>query len=163
MKISAYYLQTLQNRIDIVGHNIANGNTIGFKETLQSLEEAFDTRELSNTVALFGGVMPEVDYFNIQGNLYHGKRLDLSQGALLQTDNPLDLAVNGTGFFQVRTPDGRIGFTRTGIFMLDARGQIVNNQGMLLEPENSVPLILSIFMWEMTARLQEWWMVNRKF
>jgi flagellar hook protein FlgE len=34
MKISAYYLQTLQNRIDIVGHNIANGNTIGFKETL---------------------------------------------------------------------------------------------------------------------------------
>jgi len=103
------------------------------------LEEAFDTRELSNTVALFGGVMPEVDYFNIQGNLYHGKRLDLSQGALLQTDNPLDLAVNGTGFFQVRTPDGRIGFTRTGIFMLDARGQIVNNQGMLLEPEIPVP------------------------
>lgn len=139
MKISSYYLQTLQNRIDIVGNNMANVNSTGFKETLQSIEEAFDTRELSNTFALFGGVVPGIDGYNTNRNLYVGQRLDFSQGSLLETGNPLDLAINGTGFFQVRTADGKIGFTRAGLFTLDGRGRLVNDKGLLIEPAIQVP------------------------
>ncbi|MGI6683982.1 MAG: flagellar hook-basal body protein [Bacillota bacterium] len=138
MKISSYYLQTLQNRINIVGNNMANANTFGFKETLQSMEEAYDTRELSNTFAIFGGVVPGIG-LNTQRNLYIGQRLDFSQGSLLETENPLDMAINGVGFFQVRTPEGNIGYTRAGLFRLDGEGRLVNDKGLLLEPMIQVP------------------------
>lgn len=139
MKISAHYLETLQNRIDLVGSNMTNANTVGFKEALQSMEEAFDTRELSNTFALFGGVVPGIDNLNTERNLYVGQRLDFSQGSLLDTGNPLDLAISGEGFFQVRTADGKTGFTRAGLFRLDGEGRVVNNQGLLLEPMIQLP------------------------
>lgn len=140
MKISSYYLQTLQHRIDIVGNNLANVNTPGFKETLLSVEEAFDTRELSNTFALFGGVVPGLDDNFTNRNLYVGNRLDFSQGNLIETENHWDLAINGMGFFQVRTEGGEIGFTRAGLFRLDGQGQLANDQGLFMEPALQVPL-----------------------
>src|SRR3546814_10634119 len=62
-----------------------------------------------------------------------------SQGALATTDNPLDLAIEGDGFFQVTLPDGTIGYTRAGSFNLSAEGQIVTSDGMPLQPAIQVP------------------------
>jgi flagellar basal-body rod protein FlgG len=58
---------------------------------------------------------------------------------MLQTNNPLDLAINGRGFFQIQMPDGSVAYTRDGGFKLDAQGQMVNNAGFVLQPGISVP------------------------
>src|SRR3546814_2603035 len=62
-----------------------------------------------------------------------------SQGARATTGNPLDLAIEGDGFFQVTLPDGTIGYTRAGSFNLSAEGQIVTSDGMPLQPAIQVP------------------------
>lgn len=140
MKVSAEYLQTLQNRIEIIANNIANVNTPGFKEGLLFIEETYNAQERSNTVALFGGVVPgSEEYPVIDGNLYIGQRVDFRQGALIESDMPLDMAIYGEGFFQVRTPDGQIAYTRAGLFKTDASGNLVNNKGMLVEPHLVIP------------------------
>lgn len=140
MRVSAEYLETLQYRIEIMANNIANINTPGFKEGLLFIEETYDTRERSNTVAQYGGVMPAVENAEVNNrNLYVGKRIDFRQGALVETGNPLDLAINGEGFFQIKTPDGKIGYCRAGLFSTDSMGNLVNNEGMLVEPLIKIP------------------------
>lgn len=139
MRVSAEYLETLQYRIEIIANNIANINTPGFKEGLLFIEETYDTRERSNVVAEYGAVMPATENPVIDRNKYVGHRIDFSQGALIQTGNPLDLAINGEGFFQVKTPDGQIAYTRAGMFGTDSAGNLVNNEGMLMEPLIQIP------------------------
>jgi len=139
MKISAEYLQTLQTRIDIMANNIANVNTPGFKEGLLFIEEAHDAQERSNTIALYGGAMPGSEYPVRDENMYVGQRIDFRQGTLIETDTPLDMAINGEGFFQVRTADGQIAYTRTGLFRTDSMGNLVNNEGLLVEPHILIP------------------------
>ena len=140
MKVSSEYLQTLQNRIEIIGNNIANVNTPGFKEGLLFIEETYNTQERSNTVATFGGVVPGSEEFPmLQSNLYVGQRVDFMQGALVETGMPLDMAIYGEGFFQVKTPDGHIAYTRAGLFKTDGLGNLVTNAGMLAEPHIVIP------------------------
>jgi flagellar basal-body rod protein FlgG len=62
-----------------------------------------------------------------------------TQGTLTQTDNPLDMAIEGDGFFQITLTDGRIGYTRAGNFNLSAEGQIVTSDGLPLQPQIQVP------------------------
>jgi flagellar basal-body rod protein FlgG len=64
---------------------------------------------------------------------------NFSQGALQQSGNPLDIAINGQGFFQVTLPDGSTGYTRDGSFQKDANGQIVTSSGYVLQPGITVP------------------------
>jgi len=62
-----------------------------------------------------------------------------AEGTLQQTGNPLDLAIQGEGFFQVRRPNGQIALTRNGNFRLDPTGRLVNQQGALMQPGITVP------------------------
>jgi flagellar basal-body rod protein FlgG len=62
-----------------------------------------------------------------------------TQGNLLQTTNPLDLAVHGRGFFQVQKPDGTLAYTRDGSFQIDAQGQVVTASGYALDPAITIP------------------------
>ena len=64
---------------------------------------------------------------------------NFSQGALQQTTNSLDVAIQGHGFFQVTLPDGTTGYTRDGSFQVDQNGQLVNNNGMVLQPGITIP------------------------
>jgi flagellar basal-body rod protein FlgG len=64
---------------------------------------------------------------------------NFSQGTLQQSGNPLDIAINGQGFFQVTLPDGSTGYTRDGSFQKDANGQIVTSSGYVLQPGITVP------------------------
>ncbi len=68
-----------------------------------------------------------------------GTQKNFTAGSLQTTNNPLDLAVNGRGFFQVTQPDGTIAYSRDGTFHLDANGQIVTANGYALEPAIVVP------------------------
>ncbi|MEO1319695.1 MAG: flagellar basal-body rod protein FlgG, partial [Pseudomonadota bacterium] len=62
-----------------------------------------------------------------------------AQGSILQTDNPLDVAIQGRGYFQILLPDGTLGFTRDGSFQRDAQGQLVTAGGYLVQPSITIP------------------------
>jgi len=62
-----------------------------------------------------------------------------TQGSLLNTDNALDLAIDGSGFFQVLMPDGRVGYTRNGAFSRNAEGTMVTSSGYIVQPEIAIP------------------------
>jgi flagellar basal-body rod protein FlgG len=64
---------------------------------------------------------------------------DYSQGSLTQTGNPLDVAIQGQGFFQVQMPDGTLAYTRDGTFQTNAQGQLVTSSGYLVQPGITVP------------------------
>ncbi|MFY9726652.1 MAG: flagellar hook-basal body complex protein, partial [Bryobacteraceae bacterium] len=62
-----------------------------------------------------------------------------TEGAFSETDNPLDLAIQGAGFFQIMQPNGQLAYTRNGQFQLDKNGNIVNGQGYALQPQIVIP------------------------
>jgi len=64
---------------------------------------------------------------------------DFTQGSLQQTGNTLDVAISGNGFLQVTMPDGTTGYTRDGSLKLDAQGQVVNNEGYVVQPGITIP------------------------
>ena len=136
---SEFQLRTQQERVDILAHNIANIGTAGFKASVVNLAEAFDAQEKSANLSLYGGIPDGAALGVGTGALYHGKRIDMSQGIVTSSNNPWDLAIDGQGFFQVKPPNGDIAYTRAGMFQLDKDGLLVNQQGYALQPEVIIP------------------------
>lgn len=99
------------NRLGVAAGNIANINTPSFKK----LE------------------------FTDKSSLNSGVRRSYQQGSAYPTGNPLDLSINGEGFFRVTTPDGRNGYTRRGTFSKDGKGRLVDSNGNSLSPEIVIP------------------------
>src|SRR5579862_2659305 len=62
-----------------------------------------------------------------------------TQGAFTETDNPLDMVIQGNGFFQIQMPNGTLAYSRTGQFQLDKTGNIVTSQGYALDPQITIP------------------------
>lgn len=106
--------------LDVVSHNLANINTTAFKSGRSNFQELLNQRGL-------GGVQLRVT-----------QRL-LDQGSLRLTEKPLDLAIEGEGYFMLILPDGRTAYTRDGEFTLDANRQIVNANGMRLAWNGQIP------------------------
>ncbi len=132
-------LDAQQTRMAVVSNNLANVNTTGFKRGRAAFEDL-----LYQTVRQPGAQTSQQTQAPTGLMLGTGVRVVateklFTQGNLLQTNNPFDLAVNGRGFFQVQLPDGSLAYTRDGSFKLDAQGQMVNNTGYLLQPGINVP------------------------
>ncbi len=140
LMIAATGMEAQQINIDVISNNLANVNTTGFKRSRADFQDliyedmsAPGTSSSSNTQLPTGiqiglGVKPAAVQKIFQ------------QGDLSQTSNPLDLAIQGDGLFQVDMPDGTIAYTRAGSFKLDNNGRIVNSNGYPLEPNISIPL-----------------------
>ena len=111
-------LQAAQSNIDTIGNNVANVNTVGFKSFSTQLSDQF-SNSLSDAM---GGPIPG------DGVSLTGLSQLFSEGALRQTGNPLDVAVNGSGFFQVKTSSG-IAYTRDGSFQISNDGYLVAADG----------------------------------
>jgi flagellar basal body rod protein FlgG len=107
------------SRQSVVADNIANVNTVGFKESRTSQDD-FELQ-------IMNSLGPELGQLG-SGAAPTGLKLDVSQGALESTGNPTDLAVDGDGLFAVRTPSG-VAYTRAGAFQLDSTGTLVTEQG----------------------------------
>ncbi|MDR2736330.1 MAG: flagellar hook-basal body complex protein [Gracilibacteraceae bacterium] len=137
MHIASYYLRTLQTQLDLIGNNIANVNTPGFKEQLRSFEEMYDRQDRSWNNALFG--RPLSVNGGVAGPLYTGMRMNMSSGTLVSTGSTLDAAISGGGYFQVRLPGGELAYTRVGHFTIDQDRNLVTYDGLLLEPALRVP------------------------
>lgn len=115
-------LNAAARNLDVIGHNIANANTTGMKASRAEFSEVF-----ASSLGAAGG-----------GNAGIGVQVAtvaqlFSQGNLKITGNQLDLAINGSGFFQVAAPDGSTLYTRNGEFKLDRNGFIITNNGSRLQ------------------------------
>ena len=128
-----------QTKIDTISNNLANVNTTGFKKSRVDFQDLlYQTVKYAGTPSTAGAQVPT----GIQ--VGHGVRTVatqkmFSQGMYQQTDNPLDVVIEGDGFFQVLLPDGGIRYTRDGAFKLDTDGRITTSDGFPIEPEVVVP------------------------
>lgn len=128
-----------QQRIDVISNNLANVNTTGFKKQRADFQDLlYQTVRAPGTTSAQG--MPAPTGLQIgTGVRTAATHRSFSTGDLMQTGNPLDLAIEGNGFFQVTLPGGQLAYTRAGNLELDAQGQLVTTDGYLIEPAIAVP------------------------
>lgn len=115
-------LQSAQTDLDTIGNNIANVGTVGFKGSTANFSDIYGASLLG---AAGTGVSPG------QGVSTNSLSQLFTEGTISQTGNPLDVAINGGGFFQVQTPSG-IAYTRDGSLQLNSQGFLTNNTGALV-------------------------------
>jgi flagellar basal-body rod protein FlgG len=128
-----------QTNIDNVAHNLANVNTTGFKKSRMEFEDlVYQQTKAPGSPTSTTGEAP-VGLESGLGVRTVASARDFSRGNLRSTNGPLDLAIEGDGFFQVALPSGETGYTRSGTFHLSAEGNIVTNDGYQLEPAITVP------------------------
>lgn len=128
-----------QTQVDVTSHNIANVNTMGYKK---NRAEFADLMYQSMTYAGTPTSTTTIHPTGIEVGL--GVRPQAitkihSQGYFKETGNNLDIVIAGNGFFQVTMPDGNIAYTRNGAWKLDVDGNIVNDDGYLLQPNITIP------------------------
>jgi flagellar basal-body rod protein FlgG len=132
-------LDAQNTRMQVIANNLANVNTVGFKRDRASFETL-----AYQAVVTPGAPSSGENRYAIGLNLGTGvqmtgtARID-TQGSLTTTNNALDLAIEGAGYFQIQMPDGRTGYTRAGDFNLSAEGTIVTSDGMPLQPQIQIP------------------------
>ena len=128
-----------QSSIDTISNNLANVNTSGFKKVRADFEDLiYQTTQIAGTPATEDTVVP------VPIQMGHGVKLaatqrDFGQGALQNTENISDMAIEGDGFFRVMTYDGSYAYTRDGAFKIDANGQFVTSDGYKVMPELTLP------------------------
>lgn len=132
-------LDAQQTRMTVISNNLANVNTTGFKKGRAAFENL-----LYQTVRQAGSQTTQQTQSPSGLTLGTGVRVvatekTFTQGNLLQTNNPLDLAINGRGFFQVEQPDGSTAYTRDGSFQVSSQGELVTASGYRVQPGITVP------------------------
>lgn len=136
MENTSYIALSRQNalwrQLDVVANNMANANTPGYKsEQMMFREYLMDTRSSDRSTGT------KLSYVQDVGILR-----DTREGPLTKTDNPLDFAIHGEGFFQIET-EGGMRYTRSGHFRLDEGGMLVDSRGFAVMDSNDNPLIFA--------------------
>lgn len=131
-------MQAQQLNLDVISNNLANVNTAGFKRS------RVDFQDLLYQAMRPAGTRAGSTEVPTPLQVGHGTRpvatnRIFAQGNFQQTENPLDLVVEGDGFFQVARPDGTTAYTRSGAFKRDSQGQIVTSDGLVLQPAVTIP------------------------
>jgi flagellar basal-body rod protein FlgG len=132
-------LDAQSQRMRVIANNLANVNTTGFQRDRAEFET------LAYQMVTAAGSRSSGDNQYATGlNLGSGVRTAgtsrvTTQGTISTSDNPLDLAIQGDGYFQIARPDGTTAYTRAGNFHLSSEGKIVNSEGMALQPEIQIP------------------------
>lgn len=139
LRTAATGLTSQQRYIEIISNNLSNINTTGFKKVRPEFQDLlYETLRPAGNVAR-SGVEPLNEVQIGSGTELVATAKQFSQGDLQQTNNPLDIAINGEGFFMVRRPDNSLAYTRDGTFNLNRNGEVVTSQGFLLEPGFRIP------------------------
>jgi flagellar basal-body rod protein FlgG len=128
-----------QANIDNVANNLANVNTVGFKKSRVEFEDlVYQQTKVPGAPTSATGESP-IGLETGLGVRSVATSRDFSRGNLRATSGPLDLAIEGDGFFQVQLSSGETAYTRAGVFHLSAQGTIVTNEGYQLQPQITVP------------------------
>ncbi|QWT20563.1 flagellar basal-body rod protein FlgG [Bacillus sp. NP157] len=132
-------LDAQQTRMDVVSNNLANTNTTGFKRARAEFEDlAYQNRGQAGGQTTEQTTSPTGLMIGT-GVRVVGTQKMFEQGGSQQTDNPLDVRIDGRGFLQVTLPDGTVGYTRDGSLKRDQDGQLVTNDGYPIEPAITIP------------------------
>lgn len=123
-----------QLNVDIISNNLANVNTTGFKKSRVEFQDLMYQTIKTGGVAVEGKAADITEIQIGNGTIPVGTLKNFRQGDIAPTSNPLDVSIQGEGFFQVRRTDGTIAYTRDGTFKISADGQLVTGQGYLIEP-----------------------------
>ena len=128
-----------QLAIDNIANNLANSNTTGFKSrTTQFQDLLYQSVLQPGSSAGSQTIVPSGLQIGL-GTRPAATSIVWTQGSPTETDNPLDITIQGKGFFQVQQPDGTTAYTRAGSFTLNANGAIVDPNGNPLVPQITIP------------------------
>ncbi len=132
-------LDAQQTRMSVISNNLANVNSTGFKRDRVVFEDL-----LYQNIRQVGAQSSQDTQLPSGLSLGTGVRVVATeklhqQGNLEQTDNPLDLAIQGRGYFQILLPDGNLAYTRDGSFQVNADGEMVTADGYQLQPGIAIP------------------------
>ncbi|KAA6514642.1 flagellar basal-body rod protein FlgG [Helicobacter pylori] len=128
-----------QMHIDTTSNNIANVNTTGFKKSRADFNDLFyQAMQYAGTNTSNTTLSPDGMEVGL-GVRPSAITKMFSQGSPKETENNLDVAITGKGFFQVQLPDGTTAYTRSGNFKLDEQGNLVTSEGYLLIPQITLP------------------------
>lgn len=138
LNVAATGMAAQETQLDTIANNLANANTTGYKAQTAQFEDLLYENMRAPTQNADGMTAPTQTQVGTGVRVIATAR-SFSEGTLSQTGNPLDLAIEGAGFFAVSKPDGSIAYTRAGSLQLDSQGRITTPDGLPLEPPVTVP------------------------
>ena len=132
-------LEAQQTSMDVITNNLANVSSNGFKRSRAVFEDLlYQNMRQPGAASSQATAVPSGLQIGVGVKTVSTERI-FTQGNLLRTDNPLDIAIQGNGFFAVQMPDGSSAYTRDGSFTKDATGQIVTANGYPMVPSITIP------------------------
>ena len=140
LRTAATGMSAQQLNVEVISNNIANMNTVGFKKQRAEFQDLlYHTMERAGAQSSEQGTIVPTGV-QIGGGVKAGSVYRITeQGAVTQTGNPYDVAIEGRGFFQVLLPSGEMAYTRAGNLSLNADGQLVTEDGYNIQPAIAVP------------------------
>lgn len=140
LNIAATGMQAMQLNVDVISQNLANQSTTGYKSQRAEFQDLIyqNLERVGTNSSDAGTIVPagiQVGLGVKTGAIYR----NTEQGTVRMTEGPLDVAVQGDGYFQVELPDGEIAYTRNGAFKLSPDGEIVTMDGFIVQPAIAVP------------------------
>jgi flagellar basal-body rod protein FlgG len=128
-----------QMNLDTIANNLANVNTTAFKQQRAQFQDlVYQTFRASGASAGGTGATPQASQIGL-GSRFASSSTSFALGVFQPSGDPMHMAINGDGFFQVTLPDGTAAYTRDGTFAIDSAGQVVTADGYLMEPGLTVP------------------------
>ena len=140
LDIGATGMLAQQLSVDVISNNIANSTTSGFKRQRAEFHDLIyqNKQRPGATSSDSGTTVPTGMQFGLGVSIGSVYRLH-EQGTIKMTENPLDLAITGDGYFQIDLPSGDTAYTRSGVFQLNEDGELVTAQGYTVQPGITVP------------------------
>jgi flagellar basal-body rod protein FlgG len=140
LRTAATGMSAQQLNVEVISNNIANMNTVAFKKQRAEFQDLlYQTMEQPGAQSSDQGTIVPTGV-QVGAGVKAGTVYRIStQGSLTQTGNKFDLAINGQGYFQVLTPAGDNAYTRAGNFAINDQGQLVTQDGYLVQPAITIP------------------------
>ncbi len=140
LSIGATGMLAQQLNVEVISHNIANMNTTAFQRRRAEFQDLLyqNFRRVGSSSSDAGTIVPAGVQVGLGVRTAAVYRIT-EQGNLTLTENPLDVAINGNGYFQITLPNGETSYTRAGSLQLNANGEIVTVDGFTVQPGLSVP------------------------
>ncbi len=132
-------LDAQQTRMSVISNNLANASTTGYKRGRAVFEDLlYQNQRQVGAQSSQDTLYPTGLMIGTGVRTVATEKL-FSQGAMSQTQNPLDVAIDGKGFVQITMPDGQLAYTRDGSLQVNAKGQLVNSTGYAVQPSITIP------------------------
>jgi flagellar basal-body rod protein FlgG len=139
LNTAASGMSAQQLNLDSIAHNLANSSTAGFKARRAQFQDLVYQSMIQPGASAGQSTTTPAGLQIGLGTRTVSNEIVFSQGNMTQTDNSLDLAIQGKGFFQIRRPSGELAYTRSGLFQLDRNGNMVTAEGDPIEPQITIP------------------------